>query len=262
MTARPWTEDEIGFLQDNPTMAPRHVAEELGRTVRAVQMARKALIAGELGRRLKTRWTEDEDAAVIEAGPFTSAKSLLEILPGRSEDAINKRRRKLGLVTYTTIGERPGDVGNRALVAKSCVRCGLLLAGAWFTFHKPKRGWSSTCRACASEKAGLSKQAARANESARVAERRKAEYQKLQRLTVDRAEKAGEPYTDADFEVLADQSLTDFQKALRLRRSYGAVQGARQRAGFKSKPDGLGDPERDIWVIRNPSQCAHEGAAA
>jgi hypothetical protein len=81
----------------------------------------------------------------------------------------------------------------------------------------------------------------------------KARRKSLQEITRQQAERHGQPYTESDYEVLADKSLTDFQKALRLKRTYAGAVHARRAAGLKSKPEGLGDPERDVWVIDNPN---------
>lgn len=46
--------------------------------------------------------------------------------------------------------------------------------------------------------------------------------------------------------------MTALQKALILRRTYAATRTACRANGFKSHV-GLGDPERDQWIIDNPN---------
>jgi hypothetical protein len=69
---------------------------------------------------------------------------------------------------------------------------------------------------------------------------------------MDRAENHCNPWTEDDYKTLADPDLTAFQKALVLKRTYTSVHSAVARMGFKSKV-GLGDPERDQWLIDNPN---------
>lgn len=247
MTRRPWTDDEIGFLQDHEDWPTRRVAEELQRTASAIENARHKLRNGWTGNQAPA-WTEDEDFVLISAPVSASAESLSDLLPGRGVPAIRKRRAQLGI---KVIGHRPTEVAHRPLVAKTCLKCGRLLAGSWFLAIKRKGtiSWSPNCRACASE-AGTQ----RGRDNADGRRQSQARYEeRLQSLTLERATRAGEPYTEADYEVLADRSLTDFQKALRLGRSWKATRSARSAAGLKSTPDGLGDPERDVWVIDNPN---------
>jgi len=76
--------------------------------------------------------------------------------------------------------------------------------------------------------------------------------QKLQALTIPGASQAGQPWIEADFAVLQDPDMTILQKARALHRTYNATSTACTRSGFKSLV-GLGDPERDQWLIDNPN---------
>lgn len=255
-TGRPWTDDEIGFLQDCKGWPVAKVAEELGRSISSIENARHKLRHGWTGNQTPA-WTEDEDDVLISAPLSMSAEALAGQLPGRGVPAIRKRRSQLGIKVR---GHRPAEIGSRPLVAKSCLKCGRLLAGSWFVAIKSKgvTRWSPNCRSCAS-KGGVQWGKDNAEKRRRATDR----YQdRLQSLSLQRATRVGEPYTEADYEVLADQSLTDFQKALRLGRSYKATKSARNAAGLKSKPEGLGDPERDIWVIDAPHALELIGGAA
>ena len=247
MSARPWTDDEIGFLQDHEDWSAPRVAEALGRTASAVENARHSLKVGRLGGMERSPWTDEEDALLIDAPSWVTAKALAESLPGRTVHAINHRRKALGV---RVLGERPHDIAGRPLVAKSCVACGLLLSGSWFLSHKRAGyiAWSPRCRACCSKAASDAR-------SRRDPDRNwdRDREERLQRITAEGATRNGQPYTEADYQVLADFSLTDFQKAIQLKRTLRATGAARRGAGLKSKPDGLGDPERDVWVIDNPN---------
>jgi len=55
--------------------------------------------------------------------------------------------------------------------------------------------------------------------------------------------------------------MTLLQKALTLHRTYGATANACSKGGHKSKV-GLGDPERDQWMIDNPNLDRLEEIAA
>lgn len=247
MTRRPWTDEEIGFLQDHADWTARRLAEETGRSIRAIESTRTRLRRGWAGRLQNLPWSEDEDHALIEAGHWKTAEALAEDLVGRTPEAIAKRRLQLGLVTAR--GLRPSDIAARPLVAKTCLECGQLLAGTWFTFNKKTGIWSATCRHCHSAR---SSDRSRSNRD-RSNRYSRDSFARANRLTAERATRRGEPYAEADYKVLADPLLTDLQKALRLQRTLAGVTCARKRAGLKSKPDGLGDPERDVWVIDNPN---------
>lgn len=77
-------------------------------------------------------------------------------------------------------------------------------------------------------------------------------YRRLQALTLACASRHRQPWMESDFKVLANPDMTILQKALTLGRSYMAAQSACSANGFKSHV-GLGDPERDQWIIDNPN---------
>lgn len=251
-----WTDEEIGFLLAHPDWSAPRIAEELGRTATSVRGARQQARKGLLGTSSRSPWTEDEDAVLVASGWHATAELLTRLLPGRTLHSIHHRRQTLGM--KSNAGQRPFDVCGRPLVAKTCLGCDHLLAGSWFSFQKAQNGWASYCRSCNSKKARESKERGVGRwtkDNSRDARER------LQRLTLPRAENHGQPYTEADIEVLKDTSLTDLQKALRLKRTYAATSVSRRRYGFSSKPDGLGDPERDRWLIDNPNIPALQEAS-
>lgn len=254
MSGKQWTDDEIGFLQEHDDWSRQQLADELGRSVSAVKHARLRITQGALGAQVKSQWTEDEDAVLRDASPNATAKQLASLLPGRTWMAVRTRRSQLDVeVTPKGRGERPTDIATRPLVAKTCTKCGLLLAGSWFHFNKSQLSWSPDCRKCVSERNSEQVKKQWRDEPALMSARSKARIKTLQDITRQKAERHGQPYTESDYEVLADKSLTDFQKALRLQRTYSGVVNARRAAGLQSIPEGLGDPERDVWVIDNPN---------
>lgn len=262
MSRKPWTDEEIGFLQEHADWPVPSIAEELGRSRRSIDSARAKLKVGKLGRGIRAPWSPDEDSVLIEAGPWITSKQLAAVLPGRSHVAVKRRRVELGLeVLAAGANVMPQSTAGRPLVAKTCTKCGLLLAGSWFRLTKGRgtREWAAACRKCNAERCEKNRE-----ENPEYRERAKANTRKANKAWVDRAQqvtrqhatKNGEPYTELDHKVLADPDLTNLQKALRLGRTYSAVNTMCHNAGHTSRRDGLGDPERDVWVIDNPNAQA------
>lgn len=258
----PWTDDEIGFLQDHPDWSAARLAAELGRSSNAIYNARGKLKAGKLGGNERVPWSTDEDSALIEAGPWITSKQLAAVLPGRTDVAVSDRRRKLGLeVLASGANLLPYSTAGRPLVAKTCTKCGFLLAGSWFrlTNGRGKREWASACRKCNAERCEKNREKNpeyRERAKANTRKANKAWTERAQQVTRQHATKNGEPYTELDHKVLADPDLTNLQKALRLGRTYSAVNTMCHNAGHTSRRDGLGDPEHDVWVIDNPNAQA------
>lgn len=72
-------------------------------------------------------------------------------------------------------------------------------------------------------------------------------------MTLERAHKNGQPWTEADERILDDPELTTLlEKALRTSRSYYAVASYCDRRGYISKV-GLGDAVAGQWRIDNPN---------
>jgi len=74
-----------------------------------------------------------------------------------------------------------------------------------------------------------------------------------QDLTIEKASSHREPWTEEDFRVLSDTSLTQVQRALLLRRSYGAVVHMAWKVGVKQEGRSLGDPLDGGWKIDAPN---------
>lgn len=238
----PYTEDELGYILDNMHLPARLVAEHLGRSHAGVENMRKRLKAGWV--RKQEEWSEEEDQIIIRGSRLLlTAKQLTDKLPGRSANAIQIRRQKIdarvGVTNLSPIG-----VGQRTLIAKTCTSCGLLLPASWFNKHSDG-GPKGPCKKC---------QSARDTERDRKGgwERVSAYNANAQKITLPTATRNGYPYTEADQDVLADASLTNVTKALKLNRSYLAVKTAVANRGYRSRYP-LGNPQADRWLIDNPN---------
>lgn len=247
-----WTDYELGFIQDHDDWTAARIGHDLGRSAQAVA-AKRWKIRGGWTPKL-ARWTAAEDDFLIANTRLSTADAASHL--GRTEDAVRERRKALkrqGLTGKFGGNWSPTIIGARPLLAKTCPDCGLLLQAMWF---KPKDGtWTRLCKRCTKARENPPAKTKRASEQGNESRRR------LQSLTLACASHHGEPWTESDFKVLADPDLTILQKALTLGRSYSAAQSACHASGFKSKV-GLGDPERDQWIIDNPNAGDVEAIAA
>lgn len=266
---RAWTDREYGFIADHSDWTNRQLAEALDRTPNGVGMKRRALATGWSPVDTRESWSDDEDA-FIRATPHLTAAQVAEAL-GRTTSAINHRRADIRVRASVKASSRanlggfhgfkhswgpntnPHRVGARPLVARTCPKCGLLLSAKWYLLQgkSKKRGgdhWSALCRKCKSENAP--RRYAESTEANRKAARKSFDAQQARTLPL--AEKAGQPYTLADHAVLSDPDLTNFEKAITLKRTYSAVVGAVQVNRYRSRR-GLGKIE-DRWIIDNPNE--------
>lgn len=96
-----WSEQEDEVLRQlAPTMPYSMVADRLGRTELAViGRARTLGVKGRprAGRVREGSWTSDEDAVFHEFASTLSSKELADLLPGRTEGAVRRRRQYLGV---------------------------------------------------------------------------------------------------------------------------------------------------------------------
>jgi hypothetical protein len=238
----PYTEDELGYILDNMHLPARLVAEHLGRSHAGVENMRKRLKAG--WTRRQEHWSEEEDQVIIAGSRrLITAKQLAEKLPGRSADAVQNRRQAIDArVGGTNLS--PVGIGKRTLIAKTCKGCGILLPASWFNEHTDG-GTKGSCKKC---------QSTRDTERDRKGgwERASIYNANAQKITLPTATRNGYPYTEADEGVLADTSLSNVAKALKIRRSYLAIKTAVINRGYKSRHP-LGNPEDDRWLIDNPN---------
>lgn len=191
-------------------------------------------------------WTAEENDIILRFGAACTTPQLANKLPGRTVRAIHHQRRKLGVKFPAGGGSAlsPRSIGHRVLIAKTCTKCGLLLEGKYFRPVGRRR--DSWCRFCRSSL-----------ESARNAGRDYVQDKKwmraVQDATSERATRAGQPYMEEDFKVLADPTLTQVDKALALGRTYSAVSQMCSKGGYKSLGYTLGSPVTSAWTIDNPN---------
>lgn len=197
-------------------------------------------------------WTDDEVEIVRRTAHWPAREVAAEL--GRAYGGVRHIREQLARDENLCFDKHqsafdPHLVGSRPLVAKTCVGCGLLLPADWFgRYSKRRTVWKSHCLRCRS-KNRVHKNAS-LDPKVRDAARRSVAVQ--QKLTQATASRAGFPWLDSDHEVLMDQSLTHFEKALKLHRTYLATKSAIHKNGYSSK-NGKGDAALAQWMIDNPN---------
>lgn len=248
---RPWTDTEMGELLDLDGVSAREAGEILGRTAQAVQHMRTKLAEGWEQQRFA--WTEDEIDFVRRTPHFTADQVARHL--GRTYDGvagIRLRLRNEEGADFGQGGKDPSHVGPRRLLAKTCLGCGLLLEASWFSMNDRGRAWRTRCNRCAHQEASerhpdrpttAQKDGGRSARTSR---------ERLQALTRERATRHGEPWLEADQEVLRDPDLSIFEKATRLGRTWSATQTQVSKNGYTSRV-GKGDPMKGVWVIDNPN---------
>ena len=246
-----WTDDEMGHLESLGHMTAREAAAELGRSISAVKQKRRRLAMGWTPER--TPWSADEDDFLRSVPHYTAAQAGAHL--GRTGPAVSIRRGKLGIRGKARGGGprqgTPFEVGARTLLAKTCPGCGLLLAASWFGRQRSKDRairWRPRCLRCQPAKNAEQVRAYNAKRRAEGAARGTLE-KRLQALSLDRANKRGEPYTEKDHEVLARPDLTTFEKATTLGRTYFATKNLVSESGYTSRV-GRGEAVTGQWIIR------------
>lgn len=247
MSGRPWTDEELGFLGSHPEWSARRVGESLERGMQSVQHKRNQIRDGWTP--LVEPWTEDEVDFVRETPHLTAAEVAKHL--GRTTKAIENRRHFLVRTEGMTFNEGkrgmlPNQIGNRRLLAKTCIGCGLLLDASWFGISRSKRQvcWHPRCTRCRPRNHKQTQQS-RGN-SARQSEER------LQQISLPFAHRNREPWIEADHPTLSDPDLTALEKAVALGRTYKSVRRMVSVCGYKSRV-GRGDPMKGVWVIDNPN---------
>lgn len=249
---RSWTDDDIGYLTDNWDRPIAEQAESLGRSFQSVVKVRRKIKDGWVGPQ-RIPWTEDENE-VLRTYVHYTPEQLRKLLPTRTVWAITRQRTLLGAAVRGS--KSPAQPGQRPILAKTCLICGLLLAKSWFPPATNGMTLSSYCKKCHSNKraewqASLSPE--RQAEASRKASERASAYNRMaQALTVPLAENNNQEYTEADHVVLSDPSRTNLDKALTLKRSYLGVLQAVVNNGYTSRIR-MADPLREQWFINNPN---------
>lgn len=243
---QPWTDEELGFVQDSDWPAWR-LAKELGRTPGAIRSMKHKLRHGWTPKRVfPTEWSKAEDAFLF-ANQAMTAEEVAKHLD-RTPYAIWHRRQTLkaaGVDVRMGRNWSPFYHGSRPVLAKTCTDCGYLLQASWF--RAANGAITSKCTRCS-----FAKYREPTETNIGSTERLRLWKEKAQALTLPQATNSGKEWTEADLKILAKPELSLLEKAFLLKRTYHATQGAASKHGFLSQPT-LGDPERDQWIIHNPN---------
>lgn len=179
------------------------------------------------------------------------------VMVNRPVSAVHNMRWKYGYA-YTgkmgRSGDLPGDVAGRTLVAKTCIKCGLVLSGHCFTRKGKgtgKQWYESACRKCLNVT-----NVTRQNNVGKYREMERKRTDAYQEASLPTADRAGQEYTDQDHRVLADRTLTTLEKAIATRRTYKGVASSIHRLGYTSRPDLAAILRDGRWVIDNPNEVA------
>lgn len=204
-------------------------------------------------------WT-DEEMEMIRRTRNLTAKEVMRHLD-RSWNCIRDMRAQLAHdegISFEKLphANDPNCVGNRRLIAKTCLGCGLLLEAKWFTETKSGARWTSRCTRCSTSvpcKKEYNRKY-RTENRAQVQDWARKQREVMQALTRPRASRHGFPWLDEDHNVLRDSTLTVFEKAIQLGRTYAATATAITANGYTSRV-GKGDPVEGAWHINNPNEA-------
>jgi hypothetical protein len=245
----PWTDEDLEVLRTNCHVPAAEIADRLGRTIQAIYSARYEYGWAYTGPRPSGDLYTPEDMALIRATAHLDPAEVGRML-GRRASAIRTMRSKMPGVTF---GKQvsPHFVGRRALVAKTCEECGLLLDATWFRKTAGKDApWDLRCLKCTYRRKNGMRYARQKKTGTTVQD--KSFTKRLQAKSLETAIRRGQPWLESDVLVLSDPDLTHFEKAIRLNRTYYATMQEVQQRGLSSKT-GLGDAVKGEWVIDNPN---------
>lgn len=263
MSATPWIDADLGFVSDHPELASKEIGVALGRSQWSIAHIRRKLSSGWSPER--NRWSVEEDDVIRQAPHSMTARQIAALLPSRTPVAVRSRRRILGIDASEIRGEAsPFEPGKRTIIAKTCARCGLVFPGSRFSPVTRGEGayTSAACKKCLAESAARwasSNPSVIAARNGRAKPRKRVRHAELQNLTALTADRRGEPYTEADYEVLRDPSLSMLGKALRLHRTYAAVSSECFRSGISTARE---VSEIEAWLIENPNASRVEEITA
>ena len=237
------TEHEMSIIADTSIPAD-DAAQLVGRSRTTVYAIRRKMNLGTL--RLSD-WSPEETNFIIEHRGSMEMAAMAEFLQRPMNQVFNEttRLRREGVLgELTTQRLAPWIVSDRPLLAKTCLKCDLLLDGEWFPMRPNKNGskkhYATDCKRCQSDRV--------MNRPGRKTSERKY-MAKVQAYTLERAENHRKEWTSSDLEVLKDESKTVLQKALELQRTYQAVTHALHKNGLTSEPVRLGDPSDSAWHL-------------
>ena len=234
-----WSDDELAVVTSSATV--REIALQLGRSVGAVATMRKRLAGG---------WTpqgepplSEDEIDFIRSTANMTAQQVAEEL-GRPYSTVTFTRRRLIREEGRYFGKGPYDkdplmVGDRFLVAKSCIRCGVIRGGAEFSKTSAK------CRYCRIE---LRDYAAEAKSRAALDQRVR---ELAEMVGVPYRSRHFDEYAKADIELMERSDLTLCEKAARLGRTYDATSMAMHEFGISRRRSERPEP-RGVWTIHFP----------
>jgi hypothetical protein len=248
--SNPWTDEEYGILQDHEDWTARQLAMILNHSLGSIRQKRIRLRKGWSPIDQRERWSTDDDRFLVSTAHMGSQE--VATLLGRTSNAVRLRRKILGSVKRIYWGRNgdPSRIGNRPLIAKTCPTCGLLLQAEWFARASSNGrycGHRSECKRCFKPE----RHTTRSDRGGRNLSAEMSNGQ-LQELSLPHASRSGEIWSSSEHEILSDPDLTRLEKAIRLKRTYFAAVTMIAKCGYQSKV-GLGDPERDQWIIDNPN---------
>jgi len=247
-----FTDEFWGMAQDTMDLPQKEAAAIMGIHWRQVSYMRTCIRRGKTATWARL-WREEEDEIILSMR-HASTDQIAEVLTTRTRSAIASRRIQIDPDPSRNNNTfNPFVVGSRPLVAKSCVSCGLVLAGSKFGWLSGQKAWASSCKSCLAAK--QREYAKRTGQDTGPASRAR------QAISLPHATRHGQVWTDKDMAILADPNLTILEKALLVNRTYYATTTAVARYGFASAPPEIGDPERDVWIIDNPNEALMESSS-
>ena len=259
-----WDDFEIGELEGLSNLSARQAGKVLGRSMQSVQHMRNKLRGGWSPE--KMLWADDE-IDVVRRTPDLTAQQVADKL-GRGASGVARIRGMLSAsegIDFVNFGDKksPFSIGGRRLLAKTCLGCGLLLDASWFgSSGKSAKGnsrWRARCSKCIQRNTDGDKYDPRSGAQRDGGKSAAESYARLQRITRDKAVRNGYPWLESDHRILRDSTLTIFEKALTLGRTWGATATALQKNGYTSRV-GKGDPMKGVWHIDNPNAAEYAGA--
>lgn len=177
------------------------------------------------------RWTKEEVSIALREDISTADKMKLLGVSAKAISRVRSRVNKgdvIGDVRFNAIG--------RTVLAKTCVRCGLLMDGK--SFYEGKRNGLTYlvpyCRWCHDKHGKRLDQV----------DSRHVKNQEISCLTADRK---GYPYLQSDHDIASDMSMTVMQKAIAARRTYEGMRTFLFKYGYSHQI--LGDKTESQWRI-------------
>lgn len=199
-------------------------------------------------------FSDADIAALLELGPTCTWEQVGAYI-GRSAGTCKEKARQLrrdGITVDKLAGRgmhMPWKVpSSGVLVAKTCPKCGLFRDAAQFG---PRTNNASNyypaCRKCRNEKFVQSDRYRRMQENQEL----------LDEVTRAEAVNLGKPYTAADDVIVRDTSISTFDAALQIGRTYSGIKYRREVLGIELGPKRPRIAGKDShWVLNFPNAAA------